>query len=529
LLFLSTPAAAAPLALETEVEILRPSDAATRPYQNFGWEVDRAPGIVAVGSPAAYETDLFFRTGAAYVFEREGDAWRETRLVPADAEQNDLIGESIAIMGDRVLVGSYLHDGRGFNSGAVWVYRREESGWVEETKLLGSDVVAHDGFAFDIAVQDDQALIAAYQHDGSNGFDSGAVYAFRHDGTQWLETQKITPSDAQPNDRFGNGVAISGDIAVIGSRAIWDPWIPSRGVAYVFRYDGSQWAQEARLAPIRSISGFGQPNTIGISGDRILLGAPQDPTLGSEAGSATVFHYDGAQWVREATLFASDGSAGEAFGGRVALWGDVALVGARTVQPDASRGSIYLFRFDGDAWLEQAKLELPEREAGDSVGADLRLQDGSGTIGGDEKVYLIDFFHAVGIDIRPHQDPNRIDPFSPLPVSVAVLGSQDFDVRDIARATLRFGPAGASPLGPHFGVSFDLDRDGFRDVVSRYVSRDAGIAFGDQTACVRGETDAGIAFRGCDAIQVVPLCGAGFEVALLLPAIGWLGRRERRT
>jgi hypothetical protein len=381
LFFLSIPAAAAPPALEAEVEILRASDAATRSNQNFGWEVDRAPGIVAVGSPGAYQTDSFFRTGAAYVFEREGDGWRESRLAPTDAGKNDLIGESIAIMGDRVLVGSYLHAGRGFGSGAVWVYRREESGWVEESKLLGSDVAAYDGFAFDIAVQDDQALIAAYQHDGANGFDSGAVYAFRHDGTQWLETQKITASDGQPNDRFGNGVAISGDIAVIGSRAIWYPFDSSRGVAYVFRYDGSQWAQEARLAPIRSFSGFGQSNTIGISGDRILLGAPDDPTLGFEAGSATIFRYDGAQWVQEATLFASDGSAGEAFGG----------AGARTVQPDASRGSIYLFRFDGNEWLEQGKLELPEREAGDFVGGDLRLPGGSGIIGGDEKVYLIDF------------------------------------------------------------------------------------------------------------------------------------------
>jgi hypothetical protein len=309
LLFLSIPAAATPPAL-TEVEILRPSDAATRPNQNFGWEVDRAPGIVAVGSPAAYESSVFFRTGAAYVFERDGDAWHETRLVPADAGQNDSIGESIAIMGDRVLVGSYTHDGRGPNSGAVWVYRRGESGWVEETKLLGSDVAAYDGFAFDIAVQEDQALIAAYEQDGANGFDAGAVYAFRHDGTQWLETQKITPSDGQPNDRFGNGVAVSGDIAVIGSRAIWNSFNESRGVAYVFRYDGSQWAQEARLAPTRSFSGFGQPNTIAISADRVLLGTPDDGKLGFEAGSATIFRYDGVQWVREATLYASDGSAG---------------------------------------------------------------------------------------------------------------------------------------------------------------------------------------------------------------------------
>jgi uncharacterized protein (TIGR03382 family) len=142
-------------------------------------------------------------------------------------------------------------------------------------------------------------------------------------------------------------------------------------------------------------------------------------------------------------------------------------------------------------------------------------------------VYLIDLFQRVAVDIWPGHDPNRIDPLSRVPVRVAVLGAPDFDVRDIVPGTLRFGPGGARPLGGHSPV-FDANRDGFRDLVSLYPLGDAGIAFGDSTACVQGETGAGLPLRGCDAIEVSSYCGGGFGAAvLLLPAIAWLGRRGR--
>ena len=66
----------------------------------------------------------------------------------------------------------------------------------------------------------------------------------------------------------------------------------------------------------------------------------------------------------------------------------------------------------------------------------------------------------VGIDIRPHADPNFINPKSEGFVTVAVLGSTDFDATQVDPRFTRFGPSRAEPVGD-IRIS-DVNRDGGR-------------------------------------------------------------------
>ena len=55
---------------------------------------------------------------------------------------------------------------------------------------------------------------------------------------------KLSASDAEPFDRFGWWVSVSGDIALIG--APFDDDLGERaGSAYVFRFNGIEWIEEA--------------------------------------------------------------------------------------------------------------------------------------------------------------------------------------------------------------------------------------------------------------------------------------------
>ena len=132
------------------------------------------------------------------------------------------------------------------------------------------------------------------------------------------------------------------------------------------------------------------------------------------------------------------------------------------------------------------------------------------------------------IDIKPGSDPNSINPFGKGFIPVAILGSDTVDVMDVDPDTLAFGPDGAAlahPNGPHFE---DVNDDGFTDLVGHFVVKETGIAFGDEEACLTGETFDTTPFEACDDIKTVPVCGIGFELAFLLPPLMWLHRQRRR-
>jgi hypothetical protein len=80
------------------------------------------------------------------------------------------------------------------------------------------------------------------------------------------------------------------------------------------------------------------------------------------------------------------------------------------------------------------------------------------------------------------------------------------------------------------GHLWDVNDDGFTDLLSHYRTQDTGIAMGDTEACVTGETFDGMPLEGCDSINTQPpgQCGIGYELALLLPPLVWMRQRQRR-
>ncbi len=109
---------------------------------------------------------------------------------------------------------------------------------------------------------------------------------------------------------------------------------------------------------------------------------------------------------------------------------------------------------------------------------------------------------GVVVDIKPGDDVSPINLKSQGVIPVAIMGSADFDVNDIDRTTLRFGPGGATPDHKDLGHLADLDGDGIDDLMTHYRTQDAGLSVGDTEACVTGATLGGVSFEGCDAIRV---------------------------
>ncbi len=105
----------------------------------------------------------------------------------------------------------------------------------------------------------------------------------------------------------------------------------------------------------------------------------------------------------------------------------------------------------------------------------------------------------VHIDIRPHAQPNYINPGSAGLVAVAVLGSMEFDATQVDPDATRFGPHRAAPVND--GRIADVNRDGYPDAVLRFRIRDTGIRFGQHAAALAGKTFAGDSFIGVGRVR----------------------------
>jgi len=188
--------------------------------------------LAAVG--AYGDDDRGARSGSAYVFERSNGVWTQTaKLNAEDAEQGDYFGWSVAISGDRIVVGASRDDDAGAYSGSSYLFERESGGWCQTAKLTAGDAAASDGFGESVAIFGTNIVVGAYQ-DADCGQYSGSAYVFRKAGAGWVQSGKLVASDGAAGDRLGYSVALDGHDALCGAWYATRNLLTACGAAYVF-------------------------------------------------------------------------------------------------------------------------------------------------------------------------------------------------------------------------------------------------------------------------------------------------------
>jgi len=109
---------------------------------------------------------------------------------------------------------------------------------------------------------------------------------------------------------------------------------------------------------------------------------------------------------------------------------------------------------------------------------------------------------AVDIDVDPWEggEDNVVYPNSDYPISVAVLGSDEFDVMQINPATVKLGFATTYTPDPWF-EDFDHDPSSFTDATFAFHTEETGIFCNDTEVTLTGETFGGDKFSGTDTID----------------------------
>jgi hypothetical protein len=350
-----------PALSQCELSKLLASDGAASDY--FGYSVAISGDTAVIG--AYKDDDNADNSGSAYIFRYNGSSWgEEVKLPVSDGAQGDRFGYSVAISGAIAVIGAPLDDDNSSDSGSVYIFRYNGSSWVKEAELVASDGAVNDRFGWSVAISGSTVVIGAYGDDDF-GSSSGSAYVFHYNGSSWVEEAKLLASDGAEWDQFGWSVAISGSTAVIGSYGDSG----SSGSAYVFRYDGTSWVEEAKLlaSDVAGLDFFSW--SVDIWGGIAVIGTVGDDDNGSNSGSAYVFRYNGSNWVEEAKLLASDGAEGDLFGYFVAIWEGTAIIGAYSDDDNGNNsGSAYVFGYNGSSWVEKAKLLASDGANGDYFG-----------------------------------------------------------------------------------------------------------------------------------------------------------------
>ena len=361
--------------VEAQMRIAKLVSSDAEEGDTFGESIAYSGGTVIIGAPIDHvSTD---HTGAAYVYEIHGQAWTQVqKLKGSDATFGAEFGRCVAIEGDIAVVGAFHDDALGLlASGSAFVFERIAGTWVETAKLVASDAMTDESFGTAVAVLSDRIIVGA-QYDSHLDQYVGSGYVFEKTGSTWSQAAKLLADDWSLNSYFGNAVALSGEWALIGATTnnISTPY-SSEGAAYVFHHDASGWVQTQKLAPNDAAPNdlFGW--AVALDGDRAVIGASNKTTSSPSAGAAYIFEESGGIWTQQQRLTASDGGQFDSFGISVALSGDDVVVGALgddDLGPDT--GAAYAFHRAGSAWVQTGKLLAPDRSDGDFFGFASALQ-----------------------------------------------------------------------------------------------------------------------------------------------------------
>jgi len=345
---------------------------------HFGIEVSISGDYAIIGS--ACDDDLGVDSGSAYIFNWNGTGWiQQQKLNAADGLAGDWYGCAVSICGDYAIVGARYGDSNIVDSGTAYIYYRDGANWVQQAKLFAEDAFSGSCFGTSVGIDSDKAIVGALCDIGG-----GSSYIYRRDGTRWSQEKKLMAQDTAPGDAFGRSVAILADKSIVGADGY-----DNGGVAYIFKWDGSDWVQEQKLtAEDRDpYDWFGR--SVSMAADRIIVGSYGDDDKGTDSGSAYIYHWDGTSWVLQQKLTAEDGSAKDGFGYSVSLHGDYVIIGAYCDDDKGEdSGSAYIFRWDGTNWIQQLKLTAADGDSQDWFGRSVAINGTKAIIGAvleDEK------------------------------------------------------------------------------------------------------------------------------------------------
>jgi len=304
----------------------------------------------------------------------------ESKLLAPDMETGDRLGETVALLPGWAFCAALGDDDVQSQSGAVYAYKAMGANWVFAQKLKALTPSFGTSFGYALDASGDWMVATTPFDRPPGGYDTpGSAHVYNLQGGTWVHTQKILVSDYTSiyQKYFGMSAALRGDRMVIGE---WNDHTMAyqAGSAYVFELQGSTWVEVAKVyaSDFEVSGGFGYD--VAIDGDRLVVGAPAHDNGGpyNNPGAVYVFERQGTgAWIQTQKLVASDPANQSAVGWSVAIDGDTILTGAPSHNhlPQLS-GAVYVFTLQGAQFVQTQEFSTWDNGTQDQIGGDVAIE-----------------------------------------------------------------------------------------------------------------------------------------------------------
>lgn len=220
-----------------EAELLAP----TRSNDDrFGHSVALSGGIAAVGVPRDDRPGAT-NSGSVMMFERTDAGWIHTQTIQPPTTATAEAGWSVAFDGRTLVVGAPHDDTGAPNAGRAFVYTSNDGIWTLAADLPGPQGEPNAVFGWSVGVSGDRALVGAPDLPVAGSNARGGVFAFQQSAGVWQSTGPLPRLNPDPDDRFGTGVAVRGERAVVGDAGSDQAWL--------FGAQGPGWSDPVGLLP----------------------------------------------------------------------------------------------------------------------------------------------------------------------------------------------------------------------------------------------------------------------------------------
>lgn len=421
-------------------------------------------------------------SGAVYVYRFDGTNWlQEAYIKASNSDAGDAFGTRVSLKGDTLAVSAPLEDSSQTTilnssdpastnnslsgSGAVYVYQRSGTTWVQQAYIKANNANADDGLR-SVSLGEDLIAVGALGEDsnqttititgGTNNSNSGsgAVYIFRRNNSTWSQEAYIKAANNGATDAFGMDVSLSGDTLAVsgyledsdqtgitnGTGTSASNLMGNSGAVYIYRRSGTSWVQEAYIkAPqLKTSLQFGE--TLSLNGNTLVVGTSGEASTQNyitngvgaavnstsfNAGAAYVYVRSGSIWSQQAFIKPSNAQARDFFGAKVSLHGHVLVVTApeeeskqkhvthgSTASTDDSlsdRGAIYVFRRAGTNWSQEAYIKSQTSVAGTKFGTNMTSTADRIFVGTDNQEGLHSFTYGPGFSYSKRHTQVKVD------------------------------------------------------------------------------------------------------------------------